>query len=262
MSDDEAGVPEIDPKIANAARIYNYFLGGKDNFAADRTAAKMVLSLAPEVRIAALENRDFLTRAVRFLAREAGIRQFIDIGAGIPAARPVHEVARKVHRDARVAYVDNDTVVLVHARALLGRSPGTAVVAGDVRAPEAILDAPELTKLIDLGLPVGVMLIAVLHFVPDADDPAALVRQLVDRLPSGSHVVITHLSDGGVPDDPRIAHVREVYQGGLFFRSRERIQALFDGLELVEPGLVGVNSWRRAGSREVSWWLAGIGRKP
>jgi hypothetical protein len=262
MSDDEAGVPEVDARVPNAARIYNYFLGGKDNFAADRTAAEMVLSMAPQVRIAAMENRDFLTRAVGYLAKEAGIRQFVDIGAGIPAKRPVHEVARKVHRDARVAYVDNDTVVLVHARALLDRGLGTAVVAGDVREPEAILKSPELTKLIDLKVPVGVVLIAVLHFVPDSDDPAGLVRRLVDRLPSGSHVVITHLSDGGVPGDSRIARAQELYQGGLHFRSRAEIEALFGGLELVEPGLVGVSSWRRAAPEATSWWLAGVGRKP
>ncbi|MGN9842787.1 SAM-dependent methyltransferase [Nonomuraea sp. H19] len=261
MSENEAGLPGVDPRVPNPARIYNYFLGGKDNFAADRAAAEAVLAMAPEVRVAARENREFLVRAVDYLTRGVGIRQFVDIGAGIPAERPVHEVAQAVDPDARVAYVDNDTIVLSHARALLDRGRGTAVVGGDVREPEAILEAPELAGLIDVGRPVAVILIAVLHFVPDSDDPAALVRRLADRLPSGSHVVITHLSDGGVPDDPRIAATRELYRGGLHFRPRKEIEALFDGLELVEPGLVGVGEWRRAGAGGTSWWLAGVARK-
>ncbi|SEF85702.1 S-adenosyl methyltransferase [Nonomuraea solani] len=256
--------PEIDRKVPNVARIYNYFLGGRDNFAADRTAAESVLSMAPEVRAAALENREFLVRAVDHVARAAGVRQFVDIGAGIPARRPVHQVAQRVDPAARVAYVDNDPVVLAHARALLGRGRGTTVVQGDVRCPEAILAAPGLAGLLDLSRPVAVVLIAVLHFVPDSDDPAGIVRRLLDRLPSGSHVVITHLSDGGVPGDPRIARVRQVYGGRLFFRSRAAIGALFDGLELVEPGLVGVADWRRSwsGAQGTSWWLAGVARKP
>jgi hypothetical protein len=262
VSENEKGLPGVDPYIPNAARIYNYFLGGKDNYAADRAAAEAVLAMAPEVRVAARENREFLVRSVGYLAREAGIRQFVDIGAGIPAERSVHEVAQETDPGARVAYVDNDAVVLSHARALLDRGQGTVVVEGDVREPEAILAALEPAELIDLDRPVGVILIAVLHFIGDSDDPAALVRRLLDRLPSGSHVVITHLSDGGVPDDPRIARTRELYQGGLHFRSRKEIEALFDGLELVEPGLVGVGEWRASEADGTSWWLAGVARKP
>ncbi|WP_043618841.1 SAM-dependent methyltransferase [Nonomuraea candida] len=262
MSENEAGLPGVDSRTPNAARIYNYFLGGKDNFAADRAAAETVLSMAPEVRVAAMENREFLVRAVEYLAGDAGIRQFVDIGAGIPAERPVHEVAQLIDRDAKVAYVDNDPIVLTHSRALLGRRLGTAVVAGDVREPEAILAAPDLAGLIDLDRPVAVILIAVLHFVPGSDDPAGLVHRLLDRLPSGSHVVITHLSDGGVPDDPRIARTRALYNGGLHFRPRKEIEAFFDGLDLVAPGLVGVGQWRSEPAGGTSWWLGGVARKP
>ncbi|NUT42488.1 MAG: SAM-dependent methyltransferase [Thermoactinospora sp.] len=242
--------------------MYNYFLGGKDNFAADREAAEKVLAMAPEVRVAARENREFLVRAVEYLAAEAGIRQFVDIGAGIPAERSVHEVAERIDHRVKVAYVDNDETVLVHSRALLARARSTAVFAGDVREPEAIMDAPELAALFDPGRPVAVILIAVLHFVADSDDPAGLVRRLLDRLPPGSHVAITHLSDGGVPDDPRIARTRELYQGGLHFRSREAVEALFAGLEPVEPGVVGVGDWHGPGAEGAGWWLAGVARKP
>ncbi|MEV0614347.1 SAM-dependent methyltransferase [Nonomuraea sp. NPDC050404] len=264
MSENESGLAGVDAKTPNAARIYNYFLGGKDNFAVDRAAAETVLSMAPEVRVAAMENREFLVRAVKYLVAEAGVSQFVDIGAGIPAERPVHEVAQAIDPGSRVAYVDNDSVVLTHSRALLGGRPGTAVVAGDARDPDAILSAPELNVLIDLDRPVAVILIAILHFVPDSDDPAGLVRRLLDRLPSGSHVVITHLSDGGVPDDPRIAQTRALYNGGLFFRSRKEIEGLFDGFEQVEPGVVGVGQWRRnlGADDATSWWLGGVARKP
>ncbi|NRQ31724.1 SAM-dependent methyltransferase [Nonomuraea sp. NN258] len=262
MSENEAGTLKVDPHLPNPARIYNYFLGGKDNFAADRAAAEQVLAMAPEVRAAVRENREFLVRAVRYLVGEAGIKQFVDIGAGIPAERPVHEVAQGVDPAARVAYVDNDTVVLVHARALLDRGRGTAVVDGDLRRPEDILDSPDLRRVIDLGEPVAVILIAVLHFVPDGDDPTGIVRRLMDRLPSGSHLVISHISDGGMPDDPRIVRTRELYQGALIFRPRERIESFFAGLERVGPGLVGVASWGGDGADETSWWLGGIARKP
>ncbi|TYB61879.1 SAM-dependent methyltransferase [Nonomuraea sp. PA05] len=258
----ETELPGVDSKTPNAARIYNYFLGGKDNFAADRDAAETVLAMAPEVRAAAMENREFLVRAVEYLVGEAGVRQFIDVGAGIPAERPVHEVAQRIDPNAKVAYVDNDSVVLVHSRALLGGRRGTLVVPGDAREPEAILDSPELALMIDLDQPVAVILIAILHFVPDSDDPAGLVRRLLDRLPSGSHVVITHLSDGGVPDDPRIAQTRALYNGGLYFRSRKEVEGLFEGLDMVEPGLVGVGQWRRTAGDETSWWLGGVARKP
>lgn len=262
MSDTEAAIPEIDPRTPNAARIYNFFLGGKDNFAADRAAAETVLAMAPEVRAAARENRRFLARAVDYLAGEAGIGQFIDIGTGIPAGRSVHEVAEQIDPYVKVAYVDNDETVLVHSRALLARGRSTAVFAGDVREPETIMDAPELAALFDLRRPVAVILIAVLHFVADSDDPAGLVRRLLDRLPPGSHVVITHVSDGGVPGDPRIERSREFYQGGLHFRPRAAVEGLFAGLELVEPGVVGVGDWRGPGVPGTGWWLAGVARKP
>ena len=252
----------VNATVPNAARIYNYFAGGKDNFEVDRAAAEVVLSMAPEVRDAVRENRDFLVRAVEHLVKNEGIRQFIDIGAGIPTVRPVHEVAQAIDPTAAVAYIDNDTVVLVHARALLATNPATIVMDADVLDPEAILDAPELRALIDLTEPVAVLLIAILHFVPDHDDPAGLVRRLLDRLPSGSFVVITHLSDGGLPDDPRIAKTQALYGGGLYMRTYEAVETLFNGLDLTAPGLVGVSSWPTPITDNTSWWLGGMARKP
>ena len=177
----------IDTTVPHPARRYNYWLGGKDNFQADRESGDAMAAAFPTIRTSALENRRFLQRAVGYLAREAGIRQFLDIGTGIPTANNTHEVAQAVAPESRVVYVDNDPIVLAHARALLTSSPegATAYIDADLRDPEKILAHPELQRTIDLSQPVGLMLVAVLHFVPDGDDPYALVRRLLDALPAG-----------------------------------------------------------------------------
>jgi hypothetical protein len=186
--------PEIDTSRPHSARVYDYMIGGKNNFAADRETAAQVLRHSPNAHTAARENRAFLGRAVRYLTAEAGIRQFLDIGTGLPTTGNVHQVAQAVTPSSRVVYVDNDPLVLAHARALLTSSPEgrTAYIQADLRDPKAILDDPATRDILDLGQPVALMLVAVLHFMPDEYQPAALIATLVDALPSGSYVVASH----------------------------------------------------------------------
>ncbi|WP_245646801.1 SAM-dependent methyltransferase [Microtetraspora niveoalba] len=269
MTERNASMPQFTAKTANVARMYDYFLGGKDNFAVDREAADAVIRLLPEAPALARANRAFLRRAVRFLAH-GGIRQFIDLGSGLPTAGNVHEVAAEARPDARVAYVDNDPVVAAHARALLRDRGSTVFVHADLRRPEEILSSPELTRVIDLDRPVAVLMVSILHFIQDADDPVALVRLLRDRMAPGSFLVLTHGSGGRRPDAEE--GVREVYRGsssaGAADRSPAEIMAFFDGFELVEPGLVECSRWRPE-TEETAWesalpgyLLAGMGRKP
>ncbi|MEV8093859.1 SAM-dependent methyltransferase [Kitasatospora sp. NPDC085879] len=260
---------DLRPEIPHPARMYDYYLGGKDNFPADREAAEKVLALSPLVRISALANRAFLQRSVRHLA-EAGVKQFLDVGTGIPTAGNTHETAQRVHPNARVAYVDNDPIVLVHSRALLaGSSRGTVTVTqADLRDPAKILADPQVRELLDLGRPVALLLFAVLHFVDDADDPYGIVRTLVDALPSGSHLALSH----GTADFVSAADAAKgpaIYRNAtaqLSMRTREQVLRFFDGLELLEPGLVTAPLWRpdtatSATDAEVGIW-AGVGRKP
>src|SRR6201999_1734948 len=185
----ESAPPEIDVTKAHPARMYDYFLGGKDNFAADRAVAAQVLDSWGSVRTAVRENRAFLGRAVTYLAGEAGISQFLDLGTGLPSANNVHEVAQAANPKARVVYADNDPIVLAHARALLASGPHgvTAYLDADIRDPEAILAHPVVRDSLDFGLPIALMLVAVLHFLPDEDDPGGIVRTLTDALPPGSY---------------------------------------------------------------------------
>ncbi|OLB75879.1 MAG: hypothetical protein AUI14_20190, partial [Actinobacteria bacterium 13_2_20CM_2_71_6] len=187
---------EIDINVPSAARMYDYYLGGAHNFAADRELAEQALRAMPDGRFLARTNRAFLRRAVRFLAR-AGIRQFLDIGSGIPTAGNVHEVAKQVTPDARVAYVDIDPVAVSHAQALLAADPRTGALRGDLRRPDRILADPALGAIVDLDQPVAVLLLAVCHFVPDSDDPAGIIAQLRAALAPGSHLVISHGTDEG-----------------------------------------------------------------
>ncbi|MBP0450339.1 MULTISPECIES: SAM-dependent methyltransferase [unclassified Kitasatospora] len=260
---------DLRPDVPHPARMYDYYLGGKDNFPADRAAAEKVLALSPLVRISALANRAFLGRAVHHLAAD-GIRQFIDIGTGIPTAGNTHEVAQRVHPDARVVYLDNDPIVLVHSRALLsGTTPeSTAVVRADLRDPAAILRTPEVRALLDSGRPVGLLLFAVLHFIDDQDDPHGIVRTLVDALPAGSRLALSHATgDFTAPADA--AKGPAVYRNAsarLTMRTREQVLRFFDGLELAEPGLVTAPLWRpdqpaQPTDAEVAFW-AGVGHKP
>ncbi|MGW3768959.1 SAM-dependent methyltransferase [Actinomadura verrucosospora] len=267
---DRAADLAIDTLQASPARIYDYFLGGKDNYAVDRAAAEEIMKTVPDAPAAARANRDFLTRAVRHLAAQAGIRQFIDVGTGLPTQGNVHEIARDAAPDARVVYVDHDPVVLAHGRALLEGSPSVAVVEGDLRRPEELLADPRLNELIDFDEPVGLLLVAVLHFVHDDDDPAGLVGRLARRLPSGSHVVISHGYDGGM-DPGDTEHSRAVYRRSklpIYSRGPEEVARCFAGLEILDPGVVWVPQWGRprpAGPAPDPRWchfIGAVARKP
>jgi SAM-dependent methyltransferase len=238
--------PGIDVTVAHPARMYDYYLGGKDNFAADREAADNVMAVLPEGRDMALANRAFLGRVVHFLA-EAGIDQYLDIGTGIPNWGNTGEVARQKIPQARVVYVDNDPIVLTHTRALLAGAEGeqTAVIRADLRDPEAILTAPDLTRVLDLERPVAVLLVAVLHFIRDSEDPYAIVSRLIRALAPGSYLVISHGTQDFDPDRAATA-VRFYEQATAPFvlRNKPEIQRFFDDLELVDPGLVQIPYWR------------------
>jgi len=228
------------------ARVYDYLLGGKDNFAADREAARKGLRANPDSRIPPRENRLFLRRAVRFLA-EQGIDQFLDIGTGIPSAPNVHHVAQGINPRARIVYVDNDPIVLAHARALLTGHPGgrTEYIDADLRDIDTILGSAALTDALDLDRPVGLLLIAILHFVGDEHDPWALVERLLAALPAGSYLALSHLTGDFRPE--AWAQVAEVYRRRgvtMQVRSRPRIERFFTGLELVDPGLQILPAWR------------------
>ena len=192
--------PEIDTSKPHPARVYDSLIGGKNNFAADRETVARVLQKSPNARIAPRENRAFLGRAVRFLTAEAGLRQFLDIGTGLPTTNSVHEVAQAIEPSSRIVYVDNDPLVLVHARALLTSAPRadprgrTAYIQADARDPEAILTAPATLELLDFSQPVGLLLLGILHLLADADSPAEIVAALLDALPSGSYLVASHLT--------------------------------------------------------------------
>ncbi len=265
---------DIDLFRPSIARIYDYFLGGKDNFPADREAAERILAVAPHVSVLARQNRAFLGRAVRFLA-EAGIRQFLDVGTGLPTQDNVHQVAQRVAPDARVVYVDNDPVACVHARALRTgptTAATTAVVEADLRRPEDILGHPEVHRLIDFDQPVAVFFLAVLHCISDEDDPAGLVARFRDAMAPGSYLVVSH----GLTEEPMEQAVAEWRQAGLTgvtVRSREAILGFFDGLDLVEPGLVSLPGWRPTTAvcdptwftsqyQLPIWALCGVGHKP
>jgi hypothetical protein len=262
---------QIDTSTPHAARVYDYFLGGTNNFAVDREAAADVLRHSPSVRIAARENRAFLGRAVRYLAAEAGVRQFLDIGAGLPATASVHDVAQAIAPSARVVYTDNDPLVLIHARALLASAPEgrTAYIDADLRDPAAILSSPVTRDVLDFGQPIGLIMVAILHFVQDADDPAQILATLLDALPSGSYLAASHLT---TEHDPvaTAAGQRAMERAGIAMRKRdsgEFARLAFTGLELVPPGVVLVSEWRPdvVGSRptpdQVNCY-GGVARKP
>ncbi|WP_043616436.1 SAM-dependent methyltransferase [Nonomuraea candida] len=259
----------FDPNTPSVARLYDYYLGGKDHFPADRAAAEKILQVAPELRAAARANRAFLGRAVRFLA-ESGVTQFLDIGTGLPTQGNVHEVARKVLPDAKVVYVDHDPVVLVHARALLAGQGDTTVVQGDLRDPAAILKDPEVVRTLDFDRPVAVLLVAVMHFIAESDHPARILSTLREALAPGSYLVMSHGTSDARPD--AVDKGTEVYRTAsapLTLRGRDRILELFDGFELVDPGLVWLPEWRPeqadvidfVDNPQSSLILCGVGRK-
>ncbi|WP_376778528.1 SAM-dependent methyltransferase [Kitasatospora kifunensis] len=268
-ADDAPPPAELHPEIPHPARMYDYYLGGKDNFPADRAAAEQLLSSSPMVRVSARANRAFLQRAVRELAG-LGVRRFVDVGTGIPTAGNTHEMAQLVHPDAQVVYLDNDPIVLVHSRALLsGNAPGsTTVVQADLRDPAAILADEAVRKLLAPGEPVALLLFAILHFIDDADDPHAIVRELVDALPAGSYLALSHGTADFLAQNER-DRGPAVYRNAsaqLTLRSKEQVARFFDGLELLDPGLVTVAQWRpdqppAQTDAHTGIWAA-IGRKP
>jgi len=251
--------------------MYDYYLGGKNHFAADRETAEKGLAGWPAGRIAARENRAFLGRAVRFLVAEAGIRQFLDIGTGLPTTNNVHEVAQAIEPSCRVVYADNDPLVLAHARALLTSSAEgrTAYINADLRDPQSILFDPAVREVLDFSQPIALMLVAVLHFVPDEFGPTEIMSTLIDALPSGSYLVASHITGEHDPDGPATG-ARAYRAAGLPAQLRDAdqfAQLVFPGLDIVPPGVVLVSEWRPQGSgprptpAEVSWY-GGVARIP
>jgi hypothetical protein len=236
---------EIDTTVAHPARVYDYWLGGSSNFPADREAAERVLAATPGLRSRVRANRAFLVRAVRYLAAEAGIRQFLDIGTGIPAANNTHEVAQAVAPDARIVYADNDPIVLAHAMSLLAGSPegATQYIDGDLRDASVILRAAAGT--LDFTRPTALMLVGILHLIQDSEDPYRIVASLVEALPSGSYLVISHpASDINASQAEAQRRYNERVSTPQTLRTRDEVARFFEGLDLVPPGIVYVHAWR------------------
>lgn len=262
--------PEVDTKRANVARVYDYLVGGTHNFLADQDVGRAIIAVEPNARAIFQANRAFLGRAVRFLAA-AGIRQFLDIGSGIPTEGNVHEVAQRAAPDARVVYADIDPIAIAHSKAILTGNHGATVIEGDLRAPETILARAADTGLIDFTQPVALLLIAVVHFIHDDEDPWRIVGGLKKALAPGSYLALTHGTEDGKPE---VAHAAEkVYQravtADLRMRPRADILRLFDGLELIEPGLVTSPQWHPESPADLpadpgKFWggLTGVGYKP
>jgi hypothetical protein len=260
----------INSSVAHPARVYNAWLGGKDNYPVDQEAAELAAAANPRIIQAVRANRAFLGRAVRELSATAGIRQFLDIGTGIPAADNTHEVAQRADPGARVVYVDNDPVVLAHAEALLvsGRDGATDYVQADLREVDRILE--RAAETLDFSQPVGLMLIAVLQYIPDADDPFALTAALLDALPAGSHLVVSHpasdIASEEVAESMRVYNERADEHAGATPRTHDRVTRFFRGTELLEPGVVELPQWRPdaetvTDTGPLPMWC-GVGRKP
>jgi hypothetical protein len=263
---------EIDATVPTAARMYDYYLGGKDNYAADRAAVEELDKVVPSTRVLAVNNRRFLQRVVRVLARDYGIRQFLDHGSGLPTQDNVHQVAQGIDPESRVVYVDNDPMVLVHGRALLDQNDRTAVIQADMRDTEGIFSHPDTERLIDFSEPVGVLFVSVMHCIPDSDTdgPPALVRRVRERLAPGSLMVMCQL----VSEDPEVRdHVTDFMdtttQGNWGRVRREQdVAELFEGLEILPPGLVEVSTWRPdnevAPRQQTQEWIefGGVARVP
>jgi SAM-dependent methyltransferase len=235
-------------EVPHTARMYDYWLGGKTNYPADRTAAEEILSIFPSARITAQQNRAFLHRAVRILAGEAAIDQFLDVGTGIPTPPNLHDVAQSVRPTARVVYVDNDPIVSTHARALLTSAPEgrTAYLEADLHQPKDILTSPVLAEILDLSRPVALSLVAVLHFLPDTMNPADLVAELADQLAPGSYLIISHGTADLAPDAAKRG--TDIYKRSgipLQLRSRAQVEALVPaGMDIIDPGIVLLHRWR------------------
>lgn len=257
--------PEIPLGVPTAARMYDAALGGKDNFEVDRAANEKLYAAIGEERVrgTALENRLWLARAVHHLAAECGVRQFLDLGSGLPTARNTHQIAQQAHPEARVVYVDIDPIVAAHGQAILS-ADNTRIVTADMREPETVLDDPATRQLIDFDQPVAVLFVAVFHFMPPEDDPAGVVAAFRDRQAPGSYVSIAHLTTDGMSEEEQRGW-RAGFSGStvqLVLRTEPQIRELFDGYELLEPGLVRPHLWRPAedGSPRTTSLFAGVGR--
>lgn len=266
VPEDALSVREIDTTVPNIARIYDFWLGGKDNFEVDREAGRRAAEANPTVYQGVRGNRAFLARSVRYLAGEAGVRQFLDLGTGIPAANNTHEVAHAAAPGSRVVYVDNDPTVLAHARALLTGVHGeTAYLDADIRDTATVLKSAART--LDFSEPIALMMIAVLHCVPDEDDPWSLVRDLAGALPPGSYLALTHPASDLRPElaEVVVARLNQMMPQKTTFRPREQVRRFFDGLEWVAPGLVRAPEWRPDSAEEAAnpaeMW-SGVACKP
>ncbi|HEY0687557.1 MAG TPA: SAM-dependent methyltransferase [Kribbella sp.] len=258
------------PEVPSPARMYDYYLGGKDHYPADREAAEKVIAAMPPgaIRNAARQNRDFLGRATRYLVGEAGVRQFLDIGAGLPTMNPVHEIATVVAPESRIVYVDNDPVVIAHGREMLQGVDQAIIVRHDLREPDEILADAQLRRSLDFDRPVALLLVAILHFILDDDDPRGIIDRLLAPLPSGSHLVITHTTADSYPEMDDAVQAYRKATSSVRNRSHEEISALLSGLQLAAPGLVWLPQWRpdaRTGRHDdpgKSLAYAAVARKP
>jgi hypothetical protein len=270
---DDDWTTKINTSVPNPARIYDYLLGGKDNYSTDREVAEQVVAIAPVARDVVQDNRAFLRRAVRFLTREAGVRQFVDLGSGLPTQGNVHEIAQAIAPDARVVYVDNDAMVVTHSRALLA-GDNTLAVQADLREPDVILGHPDVRELIDFDQPIALLLVAILHFIPDDQDPLGIVARFRDGLPTGSYLAISH-GTRDLPVRPDMsademaemgARVEQLYQlttASLVTRTRAQVERFFDGFDLLDPGLVEIQLWRPGDRNSMlpGGFYGGVGRK-
>jgi hypothetical protein len=259
-------VPGVGADKPHPARMYDYYLGGKDNFEADRVAAEKVMRVVTDAQRLARANREFLVRTVRAMTAR-GIDQFIDLGTGFPTSPNVHEVSREAHPDSRVVYVDNDPVVVSHNRALRN-APGVVSIFGDIRDPDSVLSDPELTRTVDFTRPVGVVFVAVLHFVTDEQRPQDIIGAFRARMRPGSMLSLSHLTSNGTPE-PVMRTLQQVYAEAtepIVFRTASEIEALFGDMPLIEPGVVEVQRWRpelrTARVTSTLRWLGGVARLP
>lgn len=269
-----SGKPEIDTSRPHSARMYDYYLGGKDWYPVDEEAAEKVLTVCPQIRRTAETNRAFMHRATRTLASEHGVRQFVDIGTGIPTSPNLHQIAQEAAPDARVVYADHDATVLEYAHVLMRSTPEgrTAYINADVRE-DAILDSPRLREIIDLERPVALSLVALLHFVPDENRPYDIVRGLLEQLAPGSFLVLSHCTTDF--DAAAWQGVKKIYDAGgttVQLRSQQEVEGFFEGLELLEPGVTAAHEWRPESAGELTadeaevlrsaTLYAAVGRKP
>jgi hypothetical protein len=260
--------PDVDTRRANVARVYDYWLGGSHNFLTDQDLGRAIAAVEPNIRAMARANRAFLARAVRFLAA-AGVRQFLDIGSGIPTEGNVHEIAQLAAPGAHVVYADIDPVAVAHSKAILAANTSAAVIEADLREPETILSNATVGEFIDFSQPTGLLLVAVLHFIADAEDPWRIIAALRDALAPGSYLALCHATDESRPSVAQA--IQKVYKSGVSAkggpRSRAEILRFFDGFDLVDPGLVFMPQWRPDSPADVPddpsqfWGLVGVGQK-